>query len=148
MTAKAFIDSNVYIYALANPKNQIDEFKRVVALSTLKTLLESQILVTSVQVLNELHSNLIKKFKLDDATVFKIIEESILPVTSIKSLNYQTYQHAYKLRANYHISYWDSLIVASALENNCNTLYSEDMQHQQKIENCVTIINPFQQQIK
>jgi predicted nucleic acid-binding protein len=35
------------------------------------------------------------------------------------------------------------MIVASALENNCTTLYSEDMQHQQIIENQLLIINPF-----
>jgi len=32
-------------------------------------------------------------------------------------------------------SYWDSAIVANALEGNYKTLYSEDMQHQQMIEN-------------
>ncbi len=143
MTAKAFIDSNIYIYALANAKNQEDEIKRVTALSVLKTLLESQTIITSVQVLNEFHNILIKKFKLDDAVIFKIVEENILPITLIKSLNYQVYQQAYKLRTNYSLSYWDSLIVASALENDCTTLYSEDMQHQQKIENQLTIINPF-----
>ena len=148
MTANVFIDTNIYIYALVETPNEADKAKSITALSLFETLLKSQTQVTSIQVLNELHSNLIRKFKLDDATVFNIIEKNILPVTSIKSLNYQTYQSAYKLRENHHISYWDSLIVASALENNCTTLYSEDMQHQQKIENRVTIINPFHEEMK
>ena len=38
-------------------------------------------------------------------------------------------------------SYWDSLIVASAMENKCDILYSEDMNPQ--IVESVEIINPF-----
>ena len=39
---------------------------------------------------------------------------------------------------------WDSLIIKAALENGCDTLYSEDMQqHGQVIENRLTVINSF-----
>jgi predicted nucleic acid-binding protein len=145
MTANVFIDSNIYIYALANPTNPSDESKRITAVSLLGTLLETQTLIISTQVLNEVHSKLIKKFKFDDAIIFEIVEQSIIPVTLVKAVSYQTYQAAYQLRIKYHFSYWDSLIVASALENGCNTLYSEDMQHQLTIEQKLTIINPFQQ---
>ena len=37
----------------------------------------------------------------------------------------------------------DSLMISSALLNNCNILYSEDLQHNQLIENQLQIINPF-----
>lgn len=40
-------------------------------------------------------------------------------------------------------AYWDSLILAVALENNCSTLYTEDMQDGQIIEGKLRIINPF-----
>jgi predicted nucleic acid-binding protein len=43
----------------------------------------------------------------------------------------------------YGFSHYDSLIVATALEAGCSTLYSEDMQHGQLIDNRLTIINPF-----
>ncbi len=39
---------------------------------------------------------------------------------------------------------YDSLIISTALENNCEILYSEDMQHKQIIENKMVIINPFE----
>ena len=143
MTAKAFIDTNLYIYALIESPNAEDAPKRIAAASFFEVLLKSQTLITSVQVLNELHSNLIKKFKLDDSTAFQIIEQNIIPITLVKSLNYQTYQKAYQLRTQYSVSYWDSLIIASALENDCSTLYSEDMQHQLIIENKLCIINPL-----
>ncbi len=51
--------------------------------------------------------------------------------------------HALKLRTDHTLSYWDSLIVAAALEAGCHTLISEDMQHSQLIENQLRIINPF-----
>jgi predicted nucleic acid-binding protein len=47
------------------------------------------------------------------------------------------------LRKTYILSYWDSLIMASALENDCSVLYSEDMQHGQILEGRLKIINPF-----
>jgi predicted nucleic acid-binding protein len=50
---------------------------------------------------------------------------------------------ASRLRDSYSFSYWDSLIVAAALDAGCTTLFSEDMQHGQKIESGLTIINPF-----
>jgi predicted nucleic acid-binding protein len=86
---------------------------------------------------------LVKKFKLDDATVFNIVEQNILPISTIVPIGFQTYHLAFRLRSEYSLSFWDSLIVSSALENNCTTLYSEDMQHQQYIENQLLIINPF-----
>lgn len=45
------------------------------------------------------------------------------------------------IRLNY--SFWDSLIVASAIKSGCATLYSEDMSHGQFIDKAVHIVNPF-----
>jgi predicted nucleic acid-binding protein len=45
----------------------------------------------------------------------------------------------------YRFSFYDSLIIATALEASCTTLYSEDMQHGQLIENKLLIINPFKE---
>jgi predicted nucleic acid-binding protein len=47
------------------------------------------------------------------------------------------------LKEKYHYSWWDSLVLASALENGCQIVYSEDMQHEQVIEDSLKIINPF-----
>ena len=49
---------------------------------------------------------------------------------------------ASNIRQDYHFSYWDSLIVASALQNACKILYSEDMQHELKVYNQLQIRNP------
>jgi len=39
--------------------------------------------------------------------------------------------------------YWDSLIISSALENDCTVLYAEDVQHGQVISNRLRVLNPF-----
>jgi predicted nucleic acid-binding protein len=43
----------------------------------------------------------------------------------------------------YQYSFYDSLIISAALSCNCKTLYTEDMQDGQIIENSLTIINPL-----
>ena len=48
------------------------------------------------------------------------------------------------IKKRYKFSCWDSLIITSALENNCSILYSEDMQHSQVIENNLEVINSFE----
>ncbi|MFW5755304.1 MAG: hypothetical protein ACOCWD_02570 [Tangfeifania sp.] len=39
-------------------------------------------------------------------------------------------------------SFYDSMIIASAMESECTILYSEGMQHNQKLFN-LKIVNPF-----
>jgi len=55
----------------------------------------------------------------------------------------QTVEAAWDIRKKYAFSYWDCLIVSSALENQCDILFTEDLQHNQVIENHLRIINPF-----
>ena len=50
---------------------------------------------------------------------------------------------AMTIKGRYKYNYWDSLIIASALQNNCSVLYTEDLQDGQVIENALKIVNPF-----
>jgi predicted nucleic acid-binding protein len=47
------------------------------------------------------------------------------------------------LKEKYGYSWWDSLLLASSLETECEILYSEDMQGGQVIEETLVICNPF-----
>ncbi len=58
-------------------------------------------------------------------------------------LNLETLAAAFEIRERYRFSWWDSLIVASALETECEQLYTEDLQHGQIIEDRLRIVNPF-----
>jgi len=62
---------------------------------------------------------------------------------SVFSVTRDTSLYALSLKEKYNYSWWDSLVLASALENGCQIVYSEDMQHGQIIENCLKIVNPF-----
>ena len=66
------------------------------------------------------------------------IEMCILQPISFATLNY-----ARNLLNRYDFQLFDSIIVASALEANCQILYSEDLHHGLLIENRMEIINPF-----
>jgi predicted nucleic acid-binding protein len=48
-----------------------------------------------------------------------------------------------KVRERYSFSWYDSIIVASALEADCDILYSVDMQNSQLINGRLRIVNPF-----
>jgi len=51
-------------------------------------------------------------------------------------------KQALDVAERWRFSFYDSLIIAAALQTNCTILYSEDMQHEQKIQT-ITIRNPF-----
>ena len=63
---------------------------------------------------------------------------------NIVNFSFTTQIKALKIKEKYKLQYYDCLIIATALENACTILYSEDMQHGQIIENQIKIINPFQ----
>ncbi|MDR0516641.1 MAG: PIN domain-containing protein [Fibromonadaceae bacterium] len=62
---------------------------------------------------------------------------------STQVLRSSTVKKSLALNERYGYSYYDCLIIASALESNCKYLFSEDMQHGQIIENTLKIVNPF-----
>jgi predicted nucleic acid-binding protein len=60
----------------------------------------------------------------------------------VASLSTRTFLTALSIHGRYGISHWDSLIVASATETDCATLYSEDLSHGQNYAG-VSVVNPF-----
>lgn len=61
----------------------------------------------------------------------------------VKSIDIVTLNKAMMVMEKYNYSFWDSMMLAAALENKCSELYSEDMQNNQIIEGTLNIINPF-----
>ncbi len=143
MKDNVFLDTNIFIYALTEPKDKRDLLKRDVALSLLQKLVNEKNIFVSVQVINEIHINMVRKFKIEDEIVFRILQENISVVATVKSLTHQTYEKAFEIRQKYNISYWDSLVIASALEGDCSIIYSEDMQDDLLIDDKLRVLNPF-----
>jgi predicted nucleic acid-binding protein len=134
MKDKSFVYSNILIYA----HTKQDDRKRKIA----QEILYSDSIIGNTQVVNESINVFIKRFKISLMEIQQILDQVFLylPVTTI---NHLTIQSGMKICGKYFYSYYDSLIIASALQNECSVLYSEDLQHNQRIENTLTIINPF-----
>lgn len=142
-TNKNFIDSNIWLYRLlvdptANPAEH--DQKRQIAIALTQSL--SQNIVVSTQIITETCSVLKRKTQLTEEQLLELIIE-FEEQCEVISLTITEIKFACKLRSNYNFSYWDSLIIASALNAGSKTIYSEDMQHNLLIENQLKIVNPF-----
>ncbi|MBF2055951.1 MAG: PIN domain-containing protein [Cyanobacterium sp. T60_A2020_053] len=135
-TSLCFVDSNIWLYAFST--NDKEENKRILA----KQLIQEKEIVISTQVVNEVSFNLFKKHKLDESSILNLIN-SFYNRYQIIQFNQNIYELASNVRGKYCFSFWDSLIIASALFADVNIFYSEDMQHKLTIEKKLTIINPF-----
>lgn len=133
---KIFADTNILVYSQRND----DTVKRDIALK----LIDDYYITISTQSLNELCSVLLRKYKVEPNEIFKIIYMLSELSNEIFIVNRLTILSAVKIHEIYKYSYYDSLIIASALECNCNYLLSEDMNDGQIIENKLKIINPFE----
>ena len=132
MTARAFADTNIVIYAEGSDAGKA---QRATA------ILESGPVI-SAQVINEAVSALTRKygFTLPEAHELAL---SLLDLCEVVPVTADTIREAVRLAARYQLSHWDSLIVAAALLAECETLYSEDLQHRQVFDDRLTVINPF-----
>ena len=97
--------------------------------------------IISVQVLNEFAAVSGRKLAMRIAEI-KIILSSIRALCTMKPLVVATHERGLDLAERCRYSFYDGLIVAAALRAGCSTLYSQELQHGQKIER-LTIVNPF-----
>ena len=132
MNGNIFLDTNVFLYAYSDDLNKK---KRSLELLNLLCMI-------STQVLSEISNVCFKKLNFSEAKVSTIIKKAIDSCDTF-IVNEATIQQAIFIKNRYEYSYYDSLILASALESDCSILYSEDMQHEQVIEKSLKIINPF-----
>ena len=137
-----FIDTNIWIYAFLN--NRPDHLKQQRVLSLLEDMPADSAIFVSVQVVNEFHWILSRKYGIDETTIKAKVTKGIAAVANIAPVDFKVYQDSFRIRGKYFISFWDSLIVASALENRCTVLYSEDMQHGLTVDNKLRIVNPLE----
>jgi putative PIN family toxin of toxin-antitoxin system len=136
MKDKIFIDTNIWLYAFMEQDSQ----KSSIAKEIIDENIEQ--ICLSTQVLNEICINLLKKANYSEEEIKKLIS-NLDNVYEIYPIKVEDCLKSSEIRDKFYISYWDSLVIASALNNGCSILYSEDMQHNQIIEDQLKIINPF-----
>jgi predicted nucleic acid-binding protein len=128
---EVFFDTNVLLYLLSNDAAKADRAEALLAAGG----------VISVQVLNEFASVAIGKKAVNFAELREILS-TIREICTVTVVDIETHERGLDIAERCHFSIYDSLIVAAALRAGCSTLYSEDLQHGQTIDQ-LTIRNPF-----
>ncbi len=134
-TDQCFVDSNVWLYAV------IESAESAAKSATARSLVAERRIV-STQIVNEVCVNLLRKAHRSEDEIRQVVQafyfqHRVVPIDEM------TMVAASELREAYSLSYWDSLIVASALEAGATLLYSEDMHHDLWINARLRIVNPF-----
>ena len=131
METKFFIDSNVLLYTLGHDARKLGKAKDLV----------NQRPVISVQTLNEFANVCRKKFKLEWADTSAGLETA-KSLCDVVPLTIAGHERAVEIASLNRIGIFDANIIAAAELSGCNVLYTEDLNHGQKIGR-VSIVNPF-----
>ncbi|HMD37717.1 MAG TPA: PIN domain-containing protein [Candidatus Acidoferrum sp.] len=139
MNGKFFLDTNIFIYE----DSPSDPAKQAVAIRLIEDAFASGNGIVSFQVVQEFFSVAFRRFHppMAHAEAQRKLAITFAPLLVVHS-SYSLYQRALGLSSHHSISWYDSLIVAAALEGGCRILYTEDLQHGQKFDT-VRIQNPF-----
>lgn len=132
MPAADFLDPNVVIYAYST-----DATKRNRAFDLL-----AGTPTISTQVLNETVSVFRRKNIMADALIGAAVDD-LVSWCHVVQIDISTIKLALDLAGLHQFSYYDALMVASAIAAGCTTLYSEDMHNGLAINDTLTIRNPF-----
>jgi len=133
MSGKAFFDTNILVYVVGQEDERTDTAEALLAGGG----------IISVQVLNELANVSRKKLRMSWEEVDEALAAIRVLCRSAVPLTIDTHDAGRRIAAKYGYSMFDGLIAASALEAECDTLYSEDLQDGQVIEGRLTVRNPF-----
>ena len=136
MSDNVFLDTNLWVYFFS--KDPADKMKKVTEI--ISAQLPS--LIISTQILGEPYHVLTRK-RIFPKPEAQSIVLGLTSRTLVTDINTSKVLQAMEVNIRYGYSYWDSLIIATALQESCSILYSEDMQHDQLIESRLRIINPF-----
>jgi predicted nucleic acid-binding protein len=138
MTGKIFVDSNVWVYLFLHENN---EKYRTAEDFFIKHGAETVFVIT-YQVINEVSNTLLRN-KYAEAEI-REIAEYMLKICTVQDFTKNIVLTASLLREKHSFSFWDSIIVGSALASGCDTFISEDMHDGLIVNNKMTIKNIFE----
>lgn len=133
-----FVDSNVLIYS----QDTSEPLKQRQARAWLENLWRTRSGRISFQVLREVYVNL---------TRHVTNPVSVVPARNLVRLFLQWnprpedpefFETAWEIESRFHLSWWDSMIVAAAQLIECRYLLTEDLQEGARLDNLV-VISPF-----
>lgn len=133
MSNKFALDTNVLIYL--HDASDSTKRDRAIELMAQSPIISGQVVSEYINVLRRI-LNLPKNDLLKEVLLWLSLSE-VVPV-DIKTLKL-----AKRLISRYNFQIFDAIIVSTSIESDCDFLYSEDMQHNLKVDNKLTIVNPF-----
>ena len=139
MSGKFFLDTNIFVYSFDpnSPK------KAMQATKLIRKGIETRSGLVSYQVVQEFFNGALRRFAtpMSSADAEQYLATTFRPLLAVHS-SPALYGEALRILARFRLAWYDSLIVASAIEGQCDVLYSEDFQDGQQI-GPVTVSNPF-----
>lgn len=131
MSSYGFIDSNVLLYLFSEEIAKADITEGILARGGM----------TGVQALNEFAWVSFRKLK---KTIGEIRPALMIirSACTVVGIDIEIHELGLNIAERYKFSIFDSMLVAAALRAGCVMFYSEDLQHNQRIEG-LTIRNPF-----
>jgi predicted nucleic acid-binding protein len=131
-----FVDTNIFVYAHEGGAG----LKHQKAVDLITHLFEEQVGAVSIQVLTEFYVTATKKLGMKSEEA----EEAIADLGSwtIHRPAHGDVLRASKIHRQHKVSWWDALIINSAVELGCDVLWSEDLATGQRY-GTMTVRNPF-----
>ena len=139
MSDRFFLDTNIFVYSF--DKNAPKKADRAAKL--IRRAIEVGQGIVSYQVVQEFFNVALRRFAepMSAADAEQYLSTTFRPLLAVHS-SHGLYSRALQLAREHSLSWYDSLIVASAIEGRCGVLYSEDLQHGQRFGGS-RIENPF-----
>ncbi len=137
MSAEDFLDTNIFVYML----DAADDFKRQRAEELVQRSLSRGTGCISYQVVQETLNVAIRKLGFAEDDSRTLLTHILAPLWTVHP-SAALYERGLEVRARYRFGFYDSIIVAGAIESGCTRLYTEDLQHGQQVES-LTIEDPF-----
>lgn len=139
MSDRFFLDTNIFVYSF--DKNAPKKADRAAKL--IRRAIEVGQGIVSYQVVQEFFNVALRRFAkpMSGADAEQYLSTTFRPLLAVHS-SHGLYSRALQLAREHSLSWYDSLIVASAIEGRCGVLYSEDLQHGQRFGG-LRIENPF-----
>jgi predicted nucleic acid-binding protein len=127
-----FFDTNILLYLLSGDAARADRAEVELGAGG----------VISVQVLNEFASVARRKLGMSFTEIREVLA-AVRGVCSVVPLDERTHDSGLQIAQRYRLSLYDAMIVAAAVISGCRTLVTEDLQHGQRFEGCITVRDPF-----
>jgi predicted nucleic acid-binding protein len=128
----SFFDTNVVVYLLSGDQAKAERAEMLIEEGG----------TISVQVLNEL-ANVARRKQALPWNELRLFLSTVSSLLDVRPLTKELHDIGLALAESHKLSIYDAMIVAAALEAECETLWSEDMHHGLMIERRLRIINPF-----